>query len=111
MLNKGIPTEEELRAMGSPVIDYYLDQIADHLSDADKGRYIAIDMNTGEWEIDDTEAASDRLHSRVPDAQIHLLRHILIATEYLLTPNLEVSSEMLDLPSKQLADDAEEFGR
>ncbi len=111
MLNERIPTEEELRAMGSPAIDFYLDHIADSLTDSDKGRYIAIDMNTGEWEIDDTEDVSNHLRARNPEARIHVIRHILIVSEHLLTPYPEVSAEKLNLASRQLADDAEEFGQ
>ena len=106
-----IPTEEELRAIGSRAIDYYLDHIADQLSDADKGRYIAIDVNTGEWEIDDTEASTDRLRARIPDAQIHVIRHILIVSEYFMSPRMVNSSDVLDPSYRQLADDNEEFGR
>ena len=106
-----IPTEEELRAIGSRAIDYYLDHIADQLSDADKGRYVAIDVNTGEWEIDDSEASANMLRARIPDAQIHVIRHILIVSEHFLTPRIQASSDALDLPSRELADENEEFGR
>ena len=111
LLNMRIPTEEELRAIGNRAIDYYLDHIACQLSDADKGRYIAIDVNTGEWEIDDTDASADRLRARIPDARIHVIRHILIVSEYLMSPNMAISSDLLDPSSRQLADDNEEFGR
>ena len=111
MLSERIPTEEELWAMGCPNIDYYLDHIADQLSDADKGRYIAIDVSTGEWEIDDTDDVSDRLRARNPEARIHVIRHFVIVSEYLLTPYPEVSTEQLNLAPRQLADDNEEFGQ
>lgn len=40
-----------------------------------KGRFIAIDIETGEYEADNDEmAASDRLVARIPDAQIWLVR-------------------------------------
>ena len=40
-----------------------------------EGRYIAIDIETGAYEVDaDEMAASDRLLSRVPHAQIWLRR-------------------------------------
>jgi hypothetical protein len=40
-----------------------------------KGKYVAIDIETGAWEMDDSEmAAGDRLRLRVPDAQTWLMR-------------------------------------
>ena len=105
-----IPTEEELRAIGNPAIDYYLDHIAPELSDADKGRYIAIDEDSGEWEIDDTEACCARLQARIPNARIHVIRHITIVSDHPLTPFLVASSELVDLSAHQLADENEEFG-
>ena len=41
----------------------------------DEGSFVAIDIETGEYEIDaDETAASDRLLARVPNAQIWLRR-------------------------------------
>ena len=40
-----------------------------------KGKYVAIDIESGEWEMDSNEmAAGDRLRSRIPDAQTWLVR-------------------------------------
>ena len=40
-----------------------------------KGEIVAIDIDTGEWELDPDEAtAADRLEARLPDAQIWVLR-------------------------------------
>ncbi len=45
-----------------------------------EGKYVAIDIETGAYEVDTNElAASDRLLSRVPDAQTWLRR---IGTRY-----------------------------
>ncbi len=42
---------------------------------ADNGKFVVIDIETGAYEIDKDEiAASDRLVTRVPDAQIWLRR-------------------------------------
>jgi hypothetical protein len=39
------------------------------------GKYLAIDIETGEWEMDDSErAAGDRLRGRIPDAQTYMMR-------------------------------------
>ena len=36
---------------------------------------VAIDIDTGEWEVDiDEDEAADRLEARLPDAQIYVLR-------------------------------------
>ncbi len=43
---------------------------------------MAIDVNTGEWEIDDTRESTEIVKARVPDAYVFLLRHIDIATGY-----------------------------
>ena len=45
------------------------------LERGNEGKFVAIDIETGAYEIDDDElAASDRLLARVPDAQIWLRR-------------------------------------
>ena len=39
------------------------------------GEIVAIDLDTGEWEVDpDEDAAADRLEARLPDAQVYVLR-------------------------------------
>ncbi len=76
------PTDEERKVASARAKAFYCDVLQHQLTDADKGRYVAIDGNTLEWEIDDTDACCDRLRERVPDATIYLLRHIYIAVEY-----------------------------
>jgi len=45
------------------------------LEKTERGKFVAIDIETGEFEIDaDEMAASDRLVARVPDAQIWFRR-------------------------------------
>ena len=53
----------------------YERDIASQLNIEDEGRFVAIDINTGEWEIDDTESVSDVLRARIPDSEIFLWRH------------------------------------
>ena len=49
--------------------------VAPHVDPADKGKYVALDIETGAFEIDRDElAASDRLLARVPEAQVWLTR-------------------------------------
>ncbi len=57
----------------------YESEVAPQLSDDDNGCYVAIDVNTGEWEIDDTPDATEILCARVPDAEIFLWRHPEVA--------------------------------
>jgi len=50
-------------------------QIRPQLKDAEGDDFVAIDIETGAWEIDPSEmAASQRLRARVPEAQIWLRR-------------------------------------
>ncbi len=40
-----------------------------------RGKYVAIDIETGAWEMDASEmAANERLRERLPDPQIWMLR-------------------------------------
>ncbi len=44
-------------------------------TEANKGKFVAIDIETGQWEMDADEiVAGDRLFARVPDAQTWMLR-------------------------------------
>jgi hypothetical protein len=53
----------------------YERDIAPHLKPADKGKFVAIDIETGEYEVAADElAACDGLRVRVPDAQAWLVR-------------------------------------
>ena len=46
-----------------------------HLSAADEGKFVAIDIESGDYEIDGEEmVACDRLHARIPDAQVWMVR-------------------------------------
>jgi hypothetical protein len=45
------------------------------LSPKDTGKFVAIDVDTGEYEIDADElTAGDRLRARLPEAQIWMVR-------------------------------------
>ena len=77
-----VRSKEETEAVGERGLAIYEKDIAPQLSDHDRGRYVAIDVNTGEWEIDDSRDATEILRARVPDADIFLLRHIDIVTGY-----------------------------
>ena len=77
-----VSSEKETETVGQRGLTIYERDIAPQLSDDDQGRYVAIDVNTGEWEIDDTRDAIEALRARVPDADIFILRHIDIVTGY-----------------------------
>ncbi len=111
MGNTQNPSKEEIEVAAERAKRFYHDDIKHQLTDADKGRYIAIDGNTGEWEIGDSDDVVDRLKARVPDALVHTITHITMVSEYLLTPFLETTIDIADLHSHQLADDNEEFGK
>ena len=105
------PTEEEIRVAVDRAKSHYHDHVKHQLTEADKGRYVAIDGKSLEWEIGDTDNISEVLRARVPDAIIYQLRHIIIVSEYILSPRLVTSINAPNLPSHQLADDDEEFGQ
>ena len=71
-----VRSKEETEAVGERGLAIYEKDIAPQLSDHDRGRYVAIDVNTGEWEIGDSEDATELLRERVPNADIFLLKHI-----------------------------------
>jgi hypothetical protein len=55
--------------------ELYEQVVRPNIKPKDHGKYVAIDMDTGEWEMDEDEiAAGDRLLARLPDAQIWLTR-------------------------------------
>jgi hypothetical protein len=65
------PKEEIARRGG----EIYERDIEPHLNAKDKGKFVAIDIETGEFEIDaDQAAASHRLRERIPQSQTWLLR-------------------------------------
>ena len=53
----------------------YERDIRSRIEIGNKGKIVAIDIETGEYELaDDTLTASDLLYARVPDAQIWCIR-------------------------------------
>jgi hypothetical protein len=65
-------SKEEFHRRGDAI---YERDIAPHLKPADKGKYVAIDIETGEYEIDlDSLTASRRLRDRIPDSQTWMVR-------------------------------------
>lgn len=65
-------TKEEFAQRGDAI---YERDVRPKVESSGEGKFVAIDIETGSYEVDADElAASDRLLSRVPDAQIWLRR-------------------------------------
>jgi hypothetical protein len=65
-------TTEELALLGSEVFDR---QVRPTLQPEDDGKFVAIDIGTGDHEIDDDDyAAVTRLRTRCPSAEVWLGR-------------------------------------
>jgi hypothetical protein len=64
--------KEEFARRGDAI---YEREVRPHLKAEDEGKFVAIDIETGAFEIGEEElAACDRLRARVPKAQIWLVR-------------------------------------
>lgn len=106
------PTNEEIRSAVDRAESHYYDHIQHQLTEDDKDRYIAIDGKSLEWEIGDTDEVMERLRARVPDAVIHMIRHITIVSAYFGAAPDDLTQEKLQaMFSRQLADAGEEFGQ
>jgi hypothetical protein len=65
-------SKEEFAQIGDQI---YETQIRPKIEADNQGKIVAIDIETGDFEIDASEiAACDRLESRHPDAQIWMVR-------------------------------------
>jgi hypothetical protein len=65
-------SKEEFAARGDAV---YEQRVRPHASAADEGKFVAIDIDTGTYEIDEDEiVATDRVLARYPSAQIWVTR-------------------------------------
>ena len=59
-------TDTQIRALGEQI---YRERIRPTLTDADIGKFVTIDLNTGDYEIDDDDITGDLLLTqRRPDA-------------------------------------------
>lgn len=65
-------SKEEFARRGDELYEH---NVRPHLEASSRGKFVVIDIETGDYEIDTDElAASDRLLARHPDAQIWLAR-------------------------------------
>jgi hypothetical protein len=65
-------TPEEVGRVGEEI---YRQRIRPHVLPRHKGEFLVLDVNTGEYEVDeDDRVASDRLRKRVPGGEFYGLR-------------------------------------
>jgi len=65
-------SREDLARLGA---EMFTSRVRPALRPEDDGKYVAIDVESGEFEVDeDDHAAVSRLRGRVPDAQVWLVR-------------------------------------
>ena len=65
-------SKEEFARRGDEI---YESQVRSQVEEADRGKIVAIDLETGDFEIDKSEiAACERLENRHLDAQIWIVR-------------------------------------
>ena len=65
-------SKEEFARRGDEI---YETQVRSQVEEGDRGKIVAIDIETGDFEVDRSEiAACDRLEARRPDAQIWIVR-------------------------------------
>ena len=68
-------SKQEFARRGDALVEA---KVRPHLTVADEDKFVAIDIETGEYELDKNEMkAADRLRKRVPDPQIWLV-HITL---------------------------------
>jgi len=64
-------SKEEFARRGDALVE---GEVRPNLTAADRDKFVAIDIETGEYELDQNEMrAADRLHKRVADPQIWLV--------------------------------------
>src|SRR5262249_8990887 len=64
-------SKEEFARRGDALVE---SKVRPHLTAADEDKFVAIDIETGEYELDKNEMkAAERLRKRVPDPQIWLV--------------------------------------
>jgi len=65
-------SKEEFARRGDEI---YESQVRSQIEESDRGKIVAIDLETGDFEVDASEiAACDRLEARHSDAQIWIVR-------------------------------------
>ena len=70
-----LPNQEEMVAMMVRAREIYDHEIIDRLTDADYDKNVAIDVDSGDWEIGGLIDSMKRLKSRRPNATIFNIYH------------------------------------
>ena len=71
-MTKQTLTPEQVSDLGEKI---YREKIRPTLTEADIGKFVIIDVSTGEYEIDDDDLTADyRLRARQPDASGYIMR-------------------------------------
>ena len=79
-------TPDEVATRGEQI---YEDQIRSKVEEGNKGKFVIIDIESGEFEIDDEDLkATDRMLARRPSAVIYGLR-VGFPTAYVMRGHLE----------------------
>ena len=64
------------RSLGDRAEELYNARIRNELRDEDLGKFLAIEVNTGEYEVgDDALSAMTSVHERIADAEVFLMKH------------------------------------
>jgi hypothetical protein len=63
-------SKEEFARRGDALVE---SKVRPNLTAADEDKFVAIDIETGEYELENEMKAADRLRKRVPDPQIWLV--------------------------------------
>jgi hypothetical protein len=64
--------KDEFARRGDDVFDT---QVRPHLTSEDEGKFAAVDIESGNYELDEDElVAGDKLRARLPEAQIWMVR-------------------------------------
>jgi hypothetical protein len=64
-------SKEEFTRRGDALVE---SKVRPHLTPSDEDKFVAIDIETGEYELDKNEMkAAERLRKRIPDSQIWLV--------------------------------------
>ena len=91
-----LKTKTESSTSFDRAVAHYHKTIKHQLTDADKGRFIAIHPETGEWEIGDGYEVVDKLRERFPGVIPAIIRHVYIAAQYWGTVPPEFQYEIRD---------------
>ncbi len=93
------------RSIGDRAEALYDARIKQNHSDAELGKFLAIEVNTGDFEVgDDALSAMDALHERNADAEVFLMKH---GSRYAYTLGFAGTYGILGVDPNDLMNDVE----